>query len=122
MNSILIVDDSPRVRRSLRNLLEQQPDWNVCGEATNGWEAIAKAQALQPDLIVLDMSMPIMDGLATAKEIKKLMPNMSILMFTAFPSSELERIALESGVTSVRSKSNARAFMENIKQLLKPAA
>ena len=71
MNGILIVDDSPPVRRSLRSLLEQQPDWKVCGEATDGWEAIDKAQGLQPDLIVLDMSMPVMDGLTTAKEIKK---------------------------------------------------
>lgn len=60
--SILIVDDNAAVRRSLRRVLESHPQWEVCGEAANGCEAITKAQELQPDLIVLDLSMPVMNA------------------------------------------------------------
>jgi DNA-binding NarL/FixJ family response regulator len=58
VKSILIVDDSPLIRRSLRTLFEQQPDWAVCGEAENGCEGIDKAQILHPDLIIMDLAMP----------------------------------------------------------------
>lgn len=63
MKRILIVDDSPLIRRTLRTLLEQQTDWAVCGEAEDGRDGIEKAQRLHPDLIVIDLVMPVMNGI-----------------------------------------------------------
>jgi DNA-binding NarL/FixJ family response regulator len=64
------VDDSPVVRNTLRQTLERQRGWEVCGEAADGREAIEKAQQLKPDLVVLDLSMPVMNGLEAARELK----------------------------------------------------
>ncbi len=67
---ILIVDDSPLVRQRLGDLLQRHPHWEVCGEAVDGADAVEKAQALRPDLIVLDFMMPGMNGLQAAREIE----------------------------------------------------
>ena len=69
---ILIADDHKSMLRGVRTMLETHPDWSVCGEAVNGYEAITKAVELKPDLIVLDFAMPDLDGLQTADEIRKL--------------------------------------------------
>jgi DNA-binding NarL/FixJ family response regulator len=71
---ILIVDDSPVVRKAERQTLELQDGWKVCGEAVNGREGIEKAQQLRPDVIVLDLSRPLMNGLEAARELKRLLP------------------------------------------------
>ena len=71
MNFILIVDDSPLIRRSLRIVFEQQPDWAVCGEAEDGYEGIDKAKILQPDLIVIDLAMPRLNGISASRMLKK---------------------------------------------------
>ncbi|GAC1427837.1 MAG: hypothetical protein NVS1B11_17890 [Terriglobales bacterium] len=120
--SILIVDDNAAVRRSLRRVLESHPQWEVCGEAANGCEAITKAQQLQPDLIVLDLSMPVMNGLDAAGAIKGLMPDISILMFTVCSNSQLERVATAVGVNAVSSKLEPSALLECVEKILKPAA
>jgi chemotaxis response regulator CheB len=67
VKSILIVDDSPLIRRSLRTAFEQQPDWAVCGGAEDGYEGIAKAKTLQPDLIVIDLAMPRLNGISASR-------------------------------------------------------
>jgi two-component system NarL family response regulator len=102
--SILIVDDHPAIRQALRAAFELQPDFTVCGEAEDGFEAIGKAKKLAPDLIVLDLSMPIMGGLEAARELKRLFPRIPLLMLTCYNSSAAEREALASGVTAVFSK------------------
>ena len=102
--SILIVDDHWAIRRALRTAFERQPGFTVCGEAENGLDAIAKAQKLGPDLIVLDLRMPEMDGLQAAHALKALMPEVPLLMLTCYHSSAAEREALASGVTAVFSK------------------
>jgi len=71
MTRILIADDSPPVRRGLRTLLGQNTDWQVCGEAVDGADAVEKAHQLAPDLILMDFSMPRMDGVQAAREIAK---------------------------------------------------
>jgi two-component system response regulator YesN len=71
VKSILIIDDSPLIRRSLRTVFEQQPDWAVCGEAEDGYEAIDKAKILQPDLIVIDLAMPRLNGISASRMLKK---------------------------------------------------
>ena len=118
MKFILIVDDSPLVRRCLRDLLEQQCDWTVCGEAENGQDGIDKALQLHPDLILLDLIMPVMNGVEAARELKQLMPATPLLMFTTYTDSHLTREALAVGVDAVAAKSDgAEALVSDIRQL-----
>ncbi|MEY2411727.1 MAG: Response regulator receiver domain [Acidobacteriaceae bacterium] len=85
-------------------------------------EAVIKAQQLQPDVVILDMSMPVINGLSTARELKKVVPNVALLMFTAFTSSQPEKAALDAGICSVSSKSDASALVNSIHKALKPVA
>ena len=105
MKRILIVDDSPLIRRSLRALLEERPDWAVCGEAENGCDGIDKAQNLHPDLIVIDLAMPVMNGIDASRVLKRLMPSTPIVMFTTFVDPHITDAALASGVHAVIDKS-----------------
>jgi DNA-binding NarL/FixJ family response regulator len=114
---ILIVDDSFEVRRSLRDLLEQQPGWR-CGEAENGLEGIARAKQSRPDLIVMDLSMPVMNGLDAAKELKRLMPAVPIVMFTTFASAHIATAALAAGADAFQTKSETGALVDSIQGLL----
>jgi DNA-binding NarL/FixJ family response regulator len=117
MTYILIVDDSVVVRRSLRDLLEKQPGWR-CGEAENGLEGIASAKQTRPDLIVMDLSMPVMNGLDAAKELKRLMPAIPIVMFTTFASAHIANAARSAGADAFQSKSETGALLESIRGLL----
>jgi two-component system response regulator NreC len=117
--SILIVDDSAFVRRSLRTCLEQNPDWKVCGEAADGIDAIEMSQQLQPDLILLDLSMPGMNGFEVARELKRTSLSIPVLMFTSFKTPSLESEAIAAGCTAVVSKSEHQQMLfENIERLL----
>lgn len=84
---ILIVDDSGVVRRVVRSVLETQTEHQVCGEAVDGVDAIEKAKALQPDLVVLDLAMPRMNGLEAAMILKDAMPRPRIVLFTMYGES-----------------------------------
>jgi two-component system response regulator NreC len=101
---ILIVDDSEFARTGLKVLLAGRVDCEICGEANDGRQAVIKALALNPDVIILDYSMPDMDGLHVAQEIYKVLPTTLILICTLFPSRELEREAKKYGVRYVISK------------------
>jgi two-component system response regulator NreC len=101
---ILIVDDSDFARTGLKVLLAGRSDCEICGEANDGRQAVKKAIELNPDLIILDYSMPGMDGLHVAQEIYKSLPTTLILICTLFPSRELEREAMKYGVRHVISK------------------
>ena len=117
--SILIVDDSDVVRHSLRSSLERYPEWVVCGEAADGEEAILKSKELTPDLIILDFSMPGMDGIAVAREIKRTQPSVLLLMFTTFVSPGLEKEAVNAGCASVISKSEVHLLFRSIQHFSK---
>ena len=103
--TILIVDDNDVFRRALSQALKKQSDFEVCGEARDGRDAINKAQQLRPDLVILDLVMPVMNGLDASRAIKKLMPSVPIILFTlnAYPFLELE--AQSAGIGAVVSKS-----------------
>jgi len=79
---ILIADDDPTIRLLLRRLLEKQPDWQVCGDASNGAEAIEKVEQLEPDVVVMDLGMPVMTGLQAAPEIAKAHPRLPMLLIS----------------------------------------
>jgi DNA-binding NarL/FixJ family response regulator len=104
---VLIVDDNPIVRQALCELFTREGDFNVCGEAENGREAVERAQELQPDLIVTDLSMPVMNGLEEARVLKKLMPTVPMIVFTAHSDPFVEKEAAAAGVSAVVSKSQA---------------
>src|SRR5437763_12343476 len=84
--TILIADDNAYVRQALCQVFKREADFEICGEAENGKEAIAKALELHPDLIVLDLSMPIMNGLDAARELKQVMPTVPLIMYSFFSS------------------------------------
>ena len=102
--SVLIVDDHEAVRRGLRALFRNEPEFLICGEAVDGVDAIQKAQELSPDLIILDLSMPEMNGLEAATALKYMMPHVPLFLLTAHYSRELELAALGSGICAVFSK------------------
>ena len=116
---ILIVDDSPLVRQRLRDLLQQHPDWRVCGEAANGQDAITQAAELSPDVIVLDFLMPGMNGMQAAREIGKLIPDVPILMFTTYLSRQLVEEARNVGIRGAVAKSDARYVIDGLEALLR---
>jgi chemotaxis response regulator CheB len=82
--TVPVVDDNAYIRQALCAVFKREPDFEVCGEAENGREAVAKARELHPDLIVLDLSMPVMNGLDAARELKRLMPTVPLIMYSAF--------------------------------------
>ena len=119
---VLIVDDHLAMRRAVTRVLQSQSNVEVCGEAENGRVAIEQAQRLKPDLIVLDLSMPIMNGLEAARILRRMMPDVPILMYTSFATSNLAEEALAAGVSRVSTKSSPPALIEDLQILLKTAA
>ncbi len=115
---ILVADDSQLMRRCLRTLLEQQDQWTVCGEASNGQEAIERAQQAAPDVIVLDFQMPKMNGLDVAREIRKMWPEIPILMVTLHMSPQLEDQAKKIGIRGACDKGNINCVVEGVDSLL----
>src|SRR5260370_41364496 len=107
VRSVLVVDDNPLVRWMLCELFTRKGDFDVCGEAENGREAIEKAQLLRPNLIVTDLSMPVMNGLEETRVLKKLMPAVPVIIFTSHSDPCVEKEARAAGVSAVVSKSEA---------------
>jgi len=103
--SVLIVDDNAFVCEALCKLFQQNADFEVCGRAENGKEAIEKAQELHPDLIVLDFSMPVMNGFEAARVLKRLMPTVPLIMYSAFGDRLAKQQAELIGIADVVSKS-----------------
>jgi DNA-binding NarL/FixJ family response regulator len=94
---ILLVDDFEPWRIYLRSLLQERPGLKVVGEAVDGLEAVAKAQELQPDLVLLDISVPRMNGIEAAKRIREVAPQSKILFVSIELSADLEEAALSTG-------------------------
>jgi DNA-binding NarL/FixJ family response regulator len=116
---ILIVDDSPLVRRRLKTMLQERENWQVCGEAANGQDALEKVKQSAPDLILLDFLMPGMDGLQAARELSKVAPNVPILMFSMHLSRQLIEAAQSAGIRGAVPKSDARKVVEGVEALLR---
>ena len=103
---LLVADDHDVVRKGVRMLLEEQPGWEVAAEAANGREAVEKAQLVQPDVTILDLSMPELNGLEAAREILKTVQT-KILILTMYDSDPLIRQTLEAGARGYLLKSDA---------------
>jgi DNA-binding NarL/FixJ family response regulator len=117
---ILIVDDDPTIRMLLRRLLERQGDWQVCGDASNGVEAIEKVDQLEPDLVVMDLSMPIMTGLQAGPEIAKSHPQLPMLLISVQEvSRQLAREALNAGYRGAVTKNSGTEVLRGVEALLR---
>jgi DNA-binding NarL/FixJ family response regulator len=116
---ILIVDDSAAMRHGVRYVLETHDDWEICGEAADGAEAIEKYRELRPDLLVVDVSMPVMNGLDASLEILKLAPKILILLYTSFLTQELIETAHLSGIRGTLSKDCTELLVGGIEALLR---
>jgi CheY-like chemotaxis protein len=115
---ILIVDDSDRVRKALRAALEAKLLGVTCTEATDGRDAINRALELNPDLIVLDLSMPVMGGLEAAPHLKRLLPAVPIVMFTNFDGNRLLALARAAGISTVVGKDSPDGLVAVIRTLI----
>jgi DNA-binding NarL/FixJ family response regulator len=102
---ILIVDDKPHVRSGIRMLLHNHEDWTICGEASDGVEAIQKAAELKPDVILLDISMPRMDGLTALPLIREKSPESQVIVLTLHESLDTARAASRVGAHAYITKS-----------------
>lgn len=119
MTRILIADDNPLVRRGLRDVIESAGDWKVCGEARTGREAIDRARELKPDVLVLDLVMPEMNGLEAARELTGRLPGVRILLCTVQLSSNVVREAKKVGIPGAVSKHNVGDIRDGIAAILR---
>jgi DNA-binding NarL/FixJ family response regulator len=121
--TVLIADDNASIRQALCDVFQREADFEVCGEAENGHEAIERAQQLHPDLIVLDVSMPVMNGLDAARVLRGIMPTVPLILYSAFKDYLVEQQVRLMGVSELVSKSDpVSVLIAKSRNLLYPAA
>ncbi len=108
---ILVADDHELVRRGIRGLLRAQRGWRVIGEATNGREAVEKTNKLKPDVAILDISMPDLDGLQATRQIREAAPRTSVVVLTMHESDQMVRRVLDAGALGYVLKSDLAAHL-----------
>jgi len=108
---VFLVDDSASIREGVRRLFHVHPRFEVVGEAEHGREAVEKAPTLRPDLIVLDLSMPVMNGFEAAKLLTEILPNVWIILLTAHEFPEVHRLLREAGIHAVVPKCKASTHL-----------
>jgi DNA-binding NarL/FixJ family response regulator len=115
---ILIADDHKAAIREIRTLLSANPEWEVCGEAADGQEALARANEMRPDVIVMDFALPVMNGLMAAQEITKVQPAVPIVLHTLYNSPQVEHEAKRHGIRKVVEKTHSGALVSAIRELV----
>jgi DNA-binding NarL/FixJ family response regulator len=119
MARILIADDHEIVRQGIRRILQVRPAWEICGEAKDGRQAILLSKELSPDVIILDVSMPVLGGLAAADDIIRMNPKIKILIFTMDDSKSLRTLVQRCGASGIVVKSQApNDLVEAVDRLL----
>jgi DNA-binding NarL/FixJ family response regulator len=108
---ILVVDDQPNVRRAVRSLLAAKRDWEICGEASDGREAIERTEELRPDVVIMDMSMPLLSGLEATRHIRRFFPESQVLILTFHEFPGLGQLAREAGAKGCVLKGDTREFL-----------
>jgi DNA-binding NarL/FixJ family response regulator len=116
---ILIVDDSALFRQGVRGMLETNLDWQVCGEAVDGLDGIAKTRLLTPDLIIMDLSMPRMAGIEATSRILKEFPNVPIVMLALYVTRQLVEAAQNVGIRATVAKTAMHDLIDGIRALLR---
>ena len=120
--NILLVDDSESVRVATRLVIESCTNFRVCGEASHGVEAINKAQSLNPDVVIMDLAMPEMNGVEAANLLKKRIPEVQIVLFTLYADKVNAPLSEAFGVTTVVSKNDGfEPLVDCLNGLLGPA-
>ncbi|MFI5419407.1 MAG: response regulator [Nitrososphaerales archaeon] len=104
---ILIADDHDLIRRGIKTLIQTHPGWEVCGEVPNGREAVSQTEALKPDIVIMDISMPDLNGMEAAKRIRKISPMTEVLILSVHYSDQLIRDIVEAGVRGYIVKSDS---------------
>ena len=120
---VLVVDDNAVVRQALCRVFTSEEDFEVCGDAVNGQDAIEKAQVLYPDLIVMDLSMPVLNGIDAARTLKTLMPTVPVIIFSDYSDVFPEDEARSAGISALASKSeHVSVLIAKARALLYPTA
>src|SRR6185295_5619216 len=114
MPRILVADDHSLMRRRLCQILESQKGWKVCAEAATGLEAVALTAATQPDIVVLDLSMPELDGVQAARQIHEQFPQTAMLIFSAYDEPELMDALTAAGVRTWVTKTDPYQLVKAI--------
>jgi DNA-binding NarL/FixJ family response regulator len=107
MPRVLIVDDHAFIRRGVETILESSPEWQVCGEASNGNDAIRLANQLTPEVVLMDVTMPGMNGLEATRIIRKEHPDVKVILLTLHESSEVLRSGFRAGASGYLLKADA---------------
>lgn len=111
---IVLADDHEIVRSGMKSLLDGHHLWKVCGEATNGQEAVEEVLQLKPDMVVLDLSMPVMNGIEAAREIRKKAPSTKIVIFSMHDSPRIAEEAVQAGADAYLAKTAHFGEMERV--------
>jgi DNA-binding NarL/FixJ family response regulator len=120
VKQILIADDSPELLQCIRKAIEERADWKICGEASDGLEAVSRAAELTPDLVVLDLTMPNLNGFQAARAIHTAAPKIPLLLYTQhFFDTHLERQAREAGFSGAVTKGSSDSLTAAIESLLR---
>jgi len=108
---IIIADDHPLIRQGLRVVIEAQPDMELVAEASNGEQAIQQALALKPDIVIMDLQMPVKDGLAATREIAQANPQVQVLILTSFPDDDNVYTAIKAGAMGFLLKDSSAEYL-----------
>jgi len=117
---ILIVDDSDVTRRILATIVRSR-HWTVCGEAENGWSGIKKFQELRPDVVLLDLAMPDINGIEVARMMSGLDRSVPIILFTILDLEGIEKTARNAGIRAIVSKGECWNLLSSIEMLIDPS-
>ncbi len=112
MLRILIADDHEVIRAAVRSLLSKREDWQICGEASNGRDALEMAKRLRPDVVLLDLSMPLLNGIEATLQIRKALPRTEVLVLTMHDTTDLAHRVIAAGARGYLLKSDASRYIE----------